>query len=714
MTDDATLFPVRAHGHPRAPRLTRLELQGFKSFPNRTRFAFEPGITAIIGPNGSGKSNVADSVRWVLGEQGQSALRAKRTEDVIFSGGQGRAPAGMAEATLTFDNSDGWLPTEFVEVSVTRRAYRSGENQYLINGRKVRLKDVALLTSGLGQSHVVVGQGLVDAALSLRADERRGLFEHAADLAGLRLKLADAERNLAETDANTARLSDVLIELEPRLKILERAARQAREWQGLRDRLRELQGGHYRDALITALAALDDTRAKADNAALTVDAARAEVARLISAAEGATGRLAVAREQLNHYEAQRTAAEDRLRRQIHERGLTAVRFESLGKRRADMDDAREGLDERVAAVAADLTRMQSDLRDLERATTESRAAAARHNRDAEARRAARSAIELRLAATAHDLADEERQQGELLRRRAVLLERADSLSVEQERLSGAIAERRTRIATLDSDAAEAAATSAADDARGAALDTAVSDLSLTLQTSRDEAAGALAAREELHARLGEATTRLDVLRRTRESGAELHRGVREVLAAGSDGRLDGILGAVAELLVVPEDLEVAVEATLGGRLHTIIVASWEQAAAAIKHLQRTGVGRATFHPLDAMRSGPAASLPPGVCDHPGILGTARNRVSAPPEIAPVVAALLGQTLIVDELETAHAVLPQLAPDWSVATVTGEIVRADGSVTGGSEARESSSLGRERELRELPNLISELETSSATA
>jgi chromosome segregation protein len=168
-------------------RLVRLELQGFKSFASRTVFAFEPGITAVVGPNGSGKSNIADAVRWVLGEQGYGALRAKRTDDVIFAGGQGRAPAGMAEASLTFDNHDRWLPIDFAEVTVTRRAFRGGETQYLINGRRVRLKDVALLTASLGQSHVVVGQGLVDAALSQRAEERRGLFEHAADLSGLRL-----------------------------------------------------------------------------------------------------------------------------------------------------------------------------------------------------------------------------------------------------------------------------------------------------------------------------------------------------------------------------------------------------------------------------------------------------------------------------------------------------------------------------------------------
>src|SRR3954471_13487187 len=267
------------------PRLTRLELHGFKSFANRTVFAFEQGITAVIGPNGSGKSNVSDAVRWVLGEQGQFALRAKRTDEIIFSGGQGRPPAGMAEATLTFDNSEGWLPIAFSEVAITRRAFRSGENQYLINGRKVRLKDVAQLTAGLGQSHVVVGQGLVDAALSLRAEDRRGLFEHAADLSGLRLKVAEAERNLAETDVNTARLRDLLAEMEPRLKSLERSARQAKEWQNLRDRLRDVQGAHYREALETATAGLAAAEIEAENAVRAVDRAHEDVAKLVVAGE---------------------------------------------------------------------------------------------------------------------------------------------------------------------------------------------------------------------------------------------------------------------------------------------------------------------------------------------------------------------------------------------------------------------------------------------
>src|SRR5215218_5563556 len=266
------------------PRLTRLELHGFKSFANRTVFVFERGMTAIIGPNGSGKSNISDAVRWVLGEQSHSSLRSKKTEDVIFAGGHGRAPAGMAEVAVTFDNTTGWLPIAFGEVTVTRRAFRSGENQYLINGRKVRLKDVAHLTASLGHSYTVVGQGLVDAALSQRAEERRGLFEHAADLTGLRLKAVEAERNLAETEANSTRLTDLLDELEPRLKTLERAARQAREWKGVHDRLRELQKVHYGRLLRDATARLAEAECAAESDVARVTAARQELNRLTAAA----------------------------------------------------------------------------------------------------------------------------------------------------------------------------------------------------------------------------------------------------------------------------------------------------------------------------------------------------------------------------------------------------------------------------------------------
>ena len=217
-------------------RLKELQLHGFKSFAEPTRFVFQPGVTAVIGPNGSGKSNMADAIRWVLGEQSNRSLRTRRSDDVIFAGSESRKPIGMAEVILTFDNHDGWLPIEFEEVTIARRAYRSGDPEYLINGSRARLRDVVELLAGgrLGANElVVVGQGTVDAALSLRPEERRQLFEEAAGVKSLQVRRNEASARLAKARDNLTRVSDLVRELKPQVR---RLALQA-EHQEAHDRL---------------------------------------------------------------------------------------------------------------------------------------------------------------------------------------------------------------------------------------------------------------------------------------------------------------------------------------------------------------------------------------------------------------------------------------------------------------------------------------------
>ncbi|MCA9876429.1 MAG: chromosome segregation protein SMC [Thermomicrobiales bacterium] len=700
-------------GEFRAPRLTKLEVQGFKSFLNRTTLVFEPGITAVVGPNGSGKSNVADALRWVLGEQGQAALRARKTEEVIFAGGQGRAPAGMAEATLVFDNTEGWLPTEFTEVAVTRRAFRTGESQYLINGRRVRLKDVAQLTASLGQSHVVVGQGLVDAALSLRAEERRGLFEHAADLTGLRLKVAEAERSLAETDSNVARLTDLLVELEPRLRTLERAAKQAREWQGLRDRLRELQGAHYQQAWGRASIARAAAEANAEEAERAAAAARAQVITLTQQFELAGEAADQVRTSLAQLETRRAALVDQLSRATHERDLTAARIDALNRRRADMDDARLGLDEQVANVAADLARLAVDLRDLERTTAETREHAAGLARAQAAGRQRRAELEKRLVAAARTRQEADRREGELQRRRAALEERVASMAAEQQRQQSAIAERAARLADVSGDAEAAADVQTADAARIAEAAQGIAALGDDLAAARERSLACQREQERLRHAAGDAMTRLDVLRRLQESGAGLFAGVKAVTGAARAGEVTGVLGTVAELIEVPAEYEVAVEVALGGRLQDVVMASWRDAEHAIGWLKRRNAGRATFQPLDTVRASRSA-VPAPVQRLPGYRGTAAELIRASDGVEMVALALLGRALVVDDLETTRAALRELGTGWSVVTLGGEIARSGGSVTGGSAVRESGALGRERELRELPDLVARLQGEAVVA
>ena len=453
LTDDAIL-----------PRLTRLEMIGFKSFAQKTAFQFEPGITAVVGPNGSGKSNIADAVRWALGETSYSSLRSKKTEDVIFAGGTGRAPAGMAEVTLTFDNSTGWLPIDFTEVTVTRRAFRSGETAYLINGRKVRLKDVHQLTASLGQSYTVVGQGLVDAALSQRAEERRGLFEHAADLTGLRLKAAEAERNLAETESNSLRLTDLLADVEPRLRMLERAARQANEYRDMRDRLRAVQHGHFRGLLL----AVNQRLAEVEEAALrrSLERGRDPVA---ARRPGRPGRGPSPRARSRLRPARRTPGRlaghraEQLRRVRHEREIASERLAALSQaaRGHGGDPARSRRANRIrpgragrcgdAAASADQIAAEARVR-----RDEADAAVA-------AERAARNASEREHARLLALVTDRERQIADVSRRKALLVQRAETDAAERERNEATHAEREDRRTQLGADLAafDAAARAAA-------------------------------------------------------------------------------------------------------------------------------------------------------------------------------------------------------------------------------------------------------------
>src|SRR5687767_674002 len=233
-------------------RLKSLELQGYKTFASKTTFEFAGGITAIVGPNGSGKSNIADALRWVLGEQSYSLLRGKKTEDMIFSGSEHRARAGMASVHILFDNSNGWLPLDFTEVGMTRRAYRDGHNEYLLNDQHVRLRDLneLLAASGLSErTYTIIGQGLVDASLALKADERRRLFEEAAGVGLYRVRREEAIKRLDNTIRNLERVLDIMSELEPRLRSLERQAKRAIEYAraqaDLKIILREWYGYHW-------------------------------------------------------------------------------------------------------------------------------------------------------------------------------------------------------------------------------------------------------------------------------------------------------------------------------------------------------------------------------------------------------------------------------------------------------------------------------------
>ncbi|HEU5316565.1 MAG TPA: chromosome segregation protein SMC [Chloroflexota bacterium] len=676
-------------------RLKKIELFGFKTFATRSALEFAPGITAVVGPNGSGKSNVTDGVRWVLGEQSMRLLRGRRSEDVIFAGGAGRAPAGMAEVTLTLDNSDGELPPEFAEVSIGRRAYRSGESEYYLNRSKVRLRDVVDLLSraGIGQNgHSVIGQGLVDQALSQRPEERRSLFEDAAGMRRYQAKKAEAETKLAEVHANATRVADLMAELEPRLAQLSRQARRAQDEARLREQwtvaARRLMA-HQRHEIEVALAEWEPSLARLQ--AIQAEAT-AESGASAAAFAAARERLAQLRQGIESFEAEQTAARERVDTLRREAAVAGERMAGAERSAAELRGAVARLEARVAVG-------ETALPDTERALGEARqrVADAREELDAaeaalrsapeigdpQAAQAAREDLIVRareLTQAVTQLREAERQLREVTRQSAESAEGRDRATAALEshraalsRVERELTERQARAETL------AQAHGAAHAAHGEAR----------------ERADAAARRQASHAReVNELRVRLDVLRGVVRGDEHAPHDATERSAR------------VAEQLRVPAELEAAVAAALGPALDWIVLPTSEE----VRDRARAGEGgpRRTYVARESLIESSAGATPHGLAGGQGYL----DALALDPAADPTHRALLANAYVVRDLAAALRIAaeqPTARP--LIVTLAGELVNALGAVTVGAAPDEAATLRHLREMREVEARIATLEADT---
>ena len=692
------------------PKLKHLELQGYKTFAAKTEFLFDEGITAIVGPNGSGKSNIADAIRWALGEQSFRSLRGRLTADMIFHGSEQRARLGMAAVTLTMDNSSGWLPTEFGEVAVARRAYRSGENEYLLNNTRVRLRDILELLAPTGLSrrtYTVIGQGLVDTALSLRPEERRTLFEEAAGIAAVKDKRQEAVRKLEETQANLLRVHDIINEISPRLRRLETQAQRAREFAQVQADLQALLRVWHGYRWQRALQALEEAQARQARAQQAVDKQQAQATAAEAQISALQERQAALRRELSQWHRQSGELHRQAETVQRELAVRQERRRLLEQRLDEMERELAGLQARQEAQAERVTATEAELADVvarwQAQAAQVAEAQARFEAQQVAFRQQQAAVERRQQAVLDlvaRLAEGEQQRQQLEARRQQVAEEktshAEAYAAAQGETERWTAELTTIAQSIAARQEEVRELEARRQQQGAALAAA--------EREQAEARERLAAAERAHVRLQD---RLDLLTRLQEEGEGYAAGVRALLQAGQAQGLPlpqgvkkiGIVGPVAECLRVPARLERAVEAALGSRLQDLVVERWADAAAAIGWLQREGAGRATFLPLDSLRPPEAITPPQGR----GMLGRASDLVEADERLRPAVQLLLGRTLIVEDLPTAQRVFGQLeasAAPWQIVTLGGEIVHGDGRISGGSGGT-GSVLARERERRELP-------------
>lgn len=664
--------------------LRRLELQGYKTFASRTEFVFNSGITAIVGPNGSGKSNLADAIRWVLGEQNYALLRGKRTEDMIYAGSEHRAQAGMAQATLVFDNSDGWLPLDFAEVSISRRAYRSGENEYFLNGSRVRLKEITelLAASGLaGRTYAIVGQGLIDTALSLRPEERRALIEEAAGISLYRAKREEALRRLDEAQRNMQRVQDILAEITPRLRQLERQAQRASEHAQIRSELGALLRTWYGYQIGQAQAAYSLAQATAEEAARALEQARRATADLDERLKALRHEAAELRAQLAAWarqEGQWRAAIGQAEREC------AVQSERLKMLRAQREEAtaeaealaaqRQAQAERLVAAEAELQSLQAQSDAAQAAAQAARAALAAHQAEQRTARKKRQEAERRLAQLAIALAERQAQiahftayRADLARQlqdnRARLEETAQALEAMQAQLKG------VSLAEMEAQVAAANVRLASSVAAIRQAEAALAQVSAQLAQAQAELAR-LAERRRLLARQAASPGESQV--------------ANAVIARARAGHLRGIWGLAGHLLRPRDGYELAISAALGTDYEAIVVNTWQDIRAVLA-IAPPG-SRLTFLPLAELRPPGPLTLLLGWKPHdlpPGVLGIAAHYVQVERVLRPVVDYLLGRTLIVEDLDTARRWLPHLPAGASIVTLAGEVLRAGGAATLGS-------------------------------
>lgn len=713
--------------------LKRLELRGFKSFADPTIFEFESGITAIVGANGSGKSNVADAIRWALGEQSLKTLRGKRTEDVIFAGSSQRSSLGMAEVSLTFDNSGQRFDLPYSEVVLTRRAYRSGESEYLINRERVRWRDFTDLLQKANISsngYTIIGQGLVDMALSLKADERRELLEEAAEVKRYRTQLAEAREKLLTTKQNILRANDVIAEIVPRLAHLETQARQLEQHQKLSAQLRTLQQQWFAYQWNRVISRLDEakkTEKQARALVLSLQSDQARQAELLQTLAAERHRLDAL---IKRHQAARAEASARREEARQAAAIQRERHQTATRRSQELQAELAAIEAEHCTEQGHLTALQERLSALlaEERDTAQRLSGLEHRLTAcrEQRRSLSTALE-RAQQEAFESAT---RLAELRNRLTSLHERREETKNDAAKQSKLMTEGSQRL-----DACSVALERAQQRERellaaAADLERQGASVRAEIENRRARQRSLLAQQADLKAQLAQLKTRLDVLSKLQASRAGYYAGVKAVLdAADSRHRpqLTGVLGIVAALIRAPAELEIAVDVALGSHAQDIVVSHWEDAQAAIEFLKRSEAGRATFLPLDVLsrtikpttdsqqRAGERKHLvshnwPPP--DRRGVVGIAADLVSYEPQMAPAIWYLLGHVLVVDALSTARLVLDSCPPGWLIVTLGGELLRPSGAITGGSRDKRGSVglLARERELREIPKAIAKLEGS----
>ena len=681
--------------------LKSLQLQGFKSFPDKTLIRFGDDITAIVGPNGSGKSNISDAILWVMGEQSSKTLRGAKMEDVIFGGTQKRAAVGFAEATLTLDNSDRALPYDADEVMVTRRFYRSGDSEFYINKQSARLRDIheMFMDTGLGrEGYSNIGQGRIDEILSLKSADRREIFEEAAGISKYRHRKEETERKLQHTEDNLLRIGDKVSELELQLEPLKVQSEKAKKYLDLKDELKGVEVAVWLDTLdkLSAVAkkaeedyasakfvlqqAHDDLDALYKQAEELgellrtrdgdLETVRLKVNMLSATHQQLEGQMAVLQGNVENNNANILRIQEELKGQEDRSGGIVSQISQTRERIGEIEETLAGKRRELEALQQKLTAMTANAQGITKQYLELRGKESSLAADIAGRQADVRGLEESMVGTR---------------------QRLEQLSSD---LSAGAARKHEAQSNLDNCRKELRS---AQDAVTAANNT-ISGYGLRLNTRlkrRDDLQGAL---REMTQKLDSVTAKARVFRAMERDFESYNKAVRMVMQEAQRGTLRNVHGPVSRLIRTEDSYTVAIEIALGAAMQQIVVGNEQDGKAAISYLKRTGGGRATFLPMSNIQG--RSLQEHGLEDCRGFVGIASELVSADPMYRGIVENLLARTVIVEDMDAAIRMAQRYKNRFKIVTLDGQVMNPGGSMTGGSVNKDAGILSRANELEKL--------------
>ena len=690
--------------------LKRIEMQGFKSFADKTVLEFEDGITAVIGPNGSGKSNISDAIRWVLGEQSIKTLRGAKLEDVIFAGTEARKSLGFAEVNMVIDNTSGKLPIDYSEVTVTRRVYRSGESEFYINKNQCRLKDIVelFMDTGIGRDgYSIIGQGRIDEILSTKSEERRNIFEEAAGIVKYRTRKHEAEKKIENTRINLVRINDIVTEIENQLGPLENQAEKAKKFLEIRDSLRYLEVGllieninknkqklkETASQIEEIIAQLESENEKIDLFQKQKEEIRLKVEEIINQIEQEQSNVFEFQNNLEKQKAEITILKERIENNKQKYELDAEEIQKFNDKKAELENEIEERSNRKNRLFEDKKRFEDELKEKEE----------------------------ELAKLSESFSNEQKQAEELkakilsnmdlkFEKMTVLSDISANIEATTRRNNQIDSEVRDNIHELDKERM------VKEDASVLLNEVTSKKNRLTekiekLSTERETCIKKIAELEEAIKKADDdvriTESRYKFLVETENEHEGYNRAVKEVLTKCKKDSAFGknIFGAVAGLIEVPSKYETAIEMILGASLQNIVTESEDDAKRAIEFLKTNNLGRASFLPISAVKANKVNEKFKG---DTGVVGVASELVNFDKKYQAVIESLLGRTVVVETMDNAVSLSKKYKYSFRVVTLDGDVVNPSGQMTGGSVQKKTTSLlSRGREIKELEGKLKDL-------